>query len=94
MPLDESDVESYDEYVETAYGEPSPGGLAAMRLAAHTEGLMLDPIYTGKAMAGLIGHAREGRFTSDDVVVFLHTGGSPALFAYHEEAAQSFASNS
>src|SRR5579859_1780041 len=50
MDLNEADVESYDNYVETAYGEPSPRGLAAMALAARTEGLILDPIYTAKAM--------------------------------------------
>src|SRR5260370_33246166 len=61
MDLDDADVESYDDYVETAYGEPSPRGLAAMQLAARTEGLILDPIYTAKAMAGLIDHARHGR---------------------------------
>src|SRR5438128_7498591 len=54
MDLDQADVESYDEYVETAYGQPSPRGLRAMSLAARSEGLILDPIYTAKAMAALI----------------------------------------
>ncbi|MBV9358647.1 MAG: pyridoxal-phosphate dependent enzyme [Chloroflexi bacterium] len=85
MDLDERDVESYDAYVETAYGEPSPGGMEALRLAARTEGLILDPIYTGKAMAGLIDHARAGRLTANDTVVFIHTGGLPALFAFKED---------
>src|SRR5258708_4598939 len=80
MDLDESDVESYDEYVETAYGEPSPRGLAAMQLAARTEGLILDPIYTAKAMAGLVDHARRGLLGSQDTVVFIHTGGRPPPF--------------
>jgi 1-aminocyclopropane-1-carboxylate deaminase/D-cysteine desulfhydrase-like pyridoxal-dependent ACC family enzyme len=87
--LDESDVESYDEYVETAYGEPSPRGLEAMRLAAHTEGLILDPIYTAKAMAGVIDHARRGLLGSDSSVVFIHTGGLPALFAFNNEIIES-----
>ncbi len=85
MDLEESDVESYDDYVETAYGQPSPGGLAAMRLAARTEGLILDPIYTAKAMAGLIDHARRGWLGPDSTVVFVHTGGLPALFAFKED---------
>ncbi len=85
MPLDDADVESYDDYVETAYGEPSPRGLQAMRLAARTEGLMLDPIYTGKAMAGLIDHARQGVIGKDSTVVFVHTSGLPAMFAFKDE---------
>jgi 1-aminocyclopropane-1-carboxylate deaminase/D-cysteine desulfhydrase-like pyridoxal-dependent ACC family enzyme len=89
MDLDESDVETYDDYVETAYGAPSPHGLAAMRLAARLEGLMLDPIYTAKAMAGLIDHARRGRLGKGDTVVFVHTGGLPAMFAFKDEIIQS-----
>jgi 1-aminocyclopropane-1-carboxylate deaminase/D-cysteine desulfhydrase-like pyridoxal-dependent ACC family enzyme len=89
MDLDESDIESYDEYVETAYGEPSPRGLEAMRLAARLEGLILDPIYTGKAMAGLIDHARHGNLGAESTVVFVHTGGLPAVFAFKDEILQS-----
>lgn len=63
------------------YAVPTADGLEALRLAARTEGLLLDPVYTGKAMAGLIHLARAGRLTVDDRVVFLHTGGLPALFA-------------
>jgi D-cysteine desulfhydrase/L-cysteate sulfo-lyase len=89
LDLDESDVESYDEYVETAYGEPSPRGLEAMRLAARLEGLILDPIYTAKAMAGLIDHARRGHLGAESTVVFVHTGGLPALFAFKDEILES-----
>ena len=70
MELTEADVESYDDYVETAYGAPSPRGLQAMRLAARTDGLILDPIYTAKAMAGLIDHTRRGLLGPDSTVVF------------------------
>ena len=59
----------------------------AVEIAARDEGIVLDPVYTGKAMAGLLAHAREGRFARDDTIVFLHTGGAPALFAYHRETA-------
>lgn len=83
--LDEDDVESYDDYVGEAYGKPSPAAMEAISLAARTEGLLLDPVYTGKAMAGLIDHARHGHLGQDDVVVFIHTGGLPALFAFKDE---------
>jgi D-cysteine desulfhydrase family pyridoxal phosphate-dependent enzyme len=63
------------------YAEPTPECLEAIRLTARLEGLLLDPVYTGKAMAGLLGWAREGRFTGGETVVFWHTGGAPALFA-------------
>jgi D-cysteine desulfhydrase/L-cysteate sulfo-lyase len=89
IDLDESDVESYDEYVETTYGEPSPRGLEAMRLAARTDGLILDPIYTAKAMAGLIDHARRGLLGPESTIVFVHTGGLPAMFAFGAEIVRS-----
>src|SRR3954470_5154779 len=91
VPLSEADVQSHDEYVGEGYGLPSPEALAAIRLAARTEGLLLDPVYTGKAMAGLIDHARRGLLGPDSVVVFIHTGGLPALFAFKDEILEHFA---
>jgi D-cysteine desulfhydrase/L-cysteate sulfo-lyase len=88
--LTEHDVESYDDFVETRYGAPSERGLAAIALAARTEGLLLDPIYTGKAMAGLIAHARQGRVGPESTVVFVHTGGQPALFSFASELLAAF----
>jgi D-cysteine desulfhydrase/L-cysteate sulfo-lyase len=85
VPISEDDVESYDDYVGAGYGVPSPESLAAIKNAARTEGLLLDPVYTGKAMAGLIDHARRGLLDRDSVVVFIHTGGLPALFAFKDE---------
>ena len=85
VELAEADVESHDEYVGEGYGLPTPAAIEAIRLAARTEGLILDPVYTGKAMAGLIDHARTGRLGADDTVVFIHTGGTPALFAFKDE---------
>ncbi|HEY3059977.1 MAG TPA: pyridoxal-phosphate dependent enzyme [Chloroflexota bacterium] len=85
LDVSAADVESYDSYVETAYGSPSPSGLAALRLCARLESLLLDPIYTAKAMAGLIDHARRGLLGASDVVVFIHTGGLPALFAFKDD---------
>jgi D-cysteine desulfhydrase family pyridoxal phosphate-dependent enzyme len=63
------------------YGQPTPECLEAIRAAARLEGLILDPVYTGKAMAGLVGWIREGRFNDRQSVLFWHTGGAPALFA-------------
>jgi len=70
-----------EEYGGT-YGVPTPACLEAIRLTARAEGLILDPVYTGKAMAGLIDLVRQRRWRNDQAVVFWHTGGQPALFAY------------
>jgi len=71
----------YDEYVGDGYGIPTAGMKEAVLRTARLEGLLLDPVYTGKAMAGLIDRVRRGDYRPDDVVVLLHTGGTPALFA-------------
>lgn len=63
------------------YGATTDGCLEAIRLAARLEGLILDPVYTGKAMAGLVAARRAGAIGDEETVVFLHTGGMPALFA-------------
>lgn len=75
-------VEVVSGYGGAAYGLPTPEMRRAVELAARREGLLLDPVYSGKAMAGLLGLIAEGRFRPDDRVVFLHSGGAPALFAY------------
>lgn len=72
----------HDDWRGPGYAIPSRSGLDAIRLAARTEGLLLDPVYTGKGMAGLIGLSRRRAFRQGEKVVFLHTGGAPALFAY------------
>jgi D-cysteine desulfhydrase len=74
------DVIIHDGFIGAGYGVPSPEGADAIRLAAQSEGLFLDPTYTGKALAGLIQHIHSGRFRHDEAVIFLHTGGEPALF--------------
>ena len=71
----------WDEYFAPRYGEPSAGTLAAIKLVASQEGLLLDPVYTGKAMAGLLDGIGRQRF-EEGPIIFLHTGGAPALFAY------------
>jgi D-cysteine desulfhydrase/L-cysteate sulfo-lyase len=76
------DVVNFDDFVGPGYGRPSPEGTEAVRLFARTEALVLDPVYTGKCAAALIAHARAGRLTGDDTVVFVHTGGAPAIFTW------------
>jgi D-cysteine desulfhydrase len=71
----------WDEYFGPRYGEPNAGTLSAVKLLASQEGLLLDPVYTGKAMAGLLDGIGRQRF-EDGPIIFLHTGGAPALFAY------------
>jgi L-cysteate sulfo-lyase len=79
------DFESYAEFVGPDYGVVTEGSREAVHLTARQEGLLLDPCYTGKAMAGLIAHIRAGWWGPEHTVVFIHTGGTPALFAYSEE---------
>lgn len=72
----------FDEYVGPGYSLPTDAMIEAVKLLARTEGILLDPVYTGKAMAGLIGLVKQGYFKKNDNVLFVHTGGSPALYAY------------
>lgn len=70
------------------YGMPTEAMVEAVELVARSEGILLDPVYTGKAMAGFLAMIRAGRFPSDETLVFLHTGGMPGLFAYEQEFVQ------
>ena len=70
------------DYVGDGYGLPTDGMIEAVGLVARTEGILLDPVYSGKAMAGLIDQIRRGAFKSGANIVFVHTGGSAGLFAY------------
>lgn len=79
------EVDNRGGYVGPGYGRSSPESLAALHLAARTDALLLDPVYTAKAMAGLIDAVRSGELTRDDTVVFLHTGGLPAAFAWRDD---------
>ena len=78
----EEDVIVLDDYLGVGYGHSTPEMMEAIALAGRTEGLLLDPVYTGKVLAGLIGLVRDGTFVAGENVVFLHTGGTPALFGY------------
>jgi L-cysteate sulfo-lyase len=77
-------VSANGDYVGAGYGIPTPGMVDAVRMLAELEGILLDPVYSGKAMAGMIDLVRKGHFKSDSDVIFLHTGGSAALFGYPE----------
>lgn len=77
-----ADVRVNCDYVGEGYGLPTEGTLEAIRLLAELEGILLDPVYTGKGMAGLIDLVRQGHYGRNENVVFLHTGGSQALFGY------------
>jgi D-cysteine desulfhydrase len=78
-------VNCCDAYLGAGYSLPTPEMAEAVRLTARTEGILLDPCYTGKAMAGLIDLVRRGFFQKEDQVLFLHTGGIPALYANRSE---------
>lgn len=80
------DVRCDGGYVGPGYGAPTDGMVAAIQRVARTEGIFLDPVYTGKAMAGLIDYAETGKLEGRGPIVFLHTGGVPALFVYPEVA--------
>ncbi|MDT8902998.1 D-cysteine desulfhydrase [Anaeroselena agilis] len=82
QPIPRDAVNCIDEYVGPGYSQPTAEMVEAVELVARLEGILLDPVYTGKAMAGLIGLARQGFFEKNAKVLFVHTGGSPALFAY------------
>jgi 1-aminocyclopropane-1-carboxylate deaminase/D-cysteine desulfhydrase-like pyridoxal-dependent ACC family enzyme len=83
--LTRDDVDLREDFIGPAYGAVTKEGWEALRLLATTEGILLDPVYTAKAMAGLIHDCQKGRLGKDDTVVFLHTGGLPAVFAYRDD---------
>lgn len=88
LPLKAEEIDIRFDQIAPGYGLPSPSGNEALSLLARTEGILTDPIYSAKALAGLIDDVRHKRIPSDSTVVFVHTGGTPALFAYHRELAQ------
>lgn len=89
LPLESILVD--DGYVGEGYGIPAESTMEAIRLLAQQEGVLLDPVYSAKGMAGLIGMIRQGFFKETDQVLFLHTGGATALFAYQDQLHASLA---
>ena len=79
------DFESYAAFVGLDYGVVTDESCEALHLLAQQEGLLLDPSYTSKAMAGLLAHVRAGWWRPEQSLIFLHTGGTPALFAYAKD---------
>lgn len=79
--IDPEDIDVVDTYARPGYGVLTPREMEAILLAARTEGLFVDPVYTGRALAGLIDLARQGAFAPGSRVLFWHTGGTPALLA-------------
>ena len=71
-----------DDYIGPGYGEPSDGMIEATKLLATKEGILLDPVYSGKGFAGLMGLIKNKKFTKNDNVLFIHTGGAVSLSAY------------
>ena len=80
--MDKSDVIVYDEYIGPGYGEPTKSMIEATKLLAKKEAILLDPVYSGKAFAGLIDLIRNKKFDKNDNVLFIHTGGAVSLSAY------------
>ena len=83
--IEAGEIHVDDGYVGQGYGLPADSTLEAIALTARQEGILLDPVYSGKGMAGMIGLIRQGFFKSTERVLFLHTGGSTALFAYEDQ---------
>ncbi len=79
------DLDVSEDYVGDGYGVPTPASQEALSLLARTEGILLDPVYTAKAMAALVDDVRSARRRAGELVVFVHTGGQPAVFAYRDE---------
>jgi 1-aminocyclopropane-1-carboxylate deaminase/D-cysteine desulfhydrase-like pyridoxal-dependent ACC family enzyme len=76
------DVNTTGEFIGTGYGKATAAGVAAIKLLARTEGILCDPVYTGKGLAGLLADIRKRKWRKGQNIIFLHTGGAPALFAY------------
>ena len=85
ITLDKSDVIQSADYVGPGYAVVTREGVEAIRMMAEREGIILEPIYTGKALAAMIDHVRQGLLTARDTVLFVHTGGLPELFNYASE---------
>jgi D-cysteine desulfhydrase family pyridoxal phosphate-dependent enzyme len=84
-PVTEADLLTDQNYLGSGYGFSTAGSTEAIGLLARTEGIFLDPVYTAKAMAGMIDYVRQGRIAPTETILFLHTGGTPALFAHADD---------
>jgi D-cysteine desulfhydrase len=82
--LAKGELTVFDDYVGPGYSIPTDGMIEAVQMFARLEGILLDPVYTGKTAAGLLDLIRKGYFKEGEKVLFLHTGGSPGLYAYQD----------
>jgi D-cysteine desulfhydrase len=82
MTIPRDAVLSFGDWWRPKYSVPNAAMVEAVQMLARTEAILLDPVYTGKIMAGLIGLARQGYFKPDEKVLFIHTGGAPSLHAF------------
>jgi D-cysteine desulfhydrase family pyridoxal phosphate-dependent enzyme len=85
LRMEPDEIENTGAYVGEDYGITTPAALEAVQLVARSEGVLLDPVYVGKAMSGVVADIRRGAIRADAPLLFLHTGGTPALFAYQPE---------
>jgi 1-aminocyclopropane-1-carboxylate deaminase/D-cysteine desulfhydrase-like pyridoxal-dependent ACC family enzyme len=85
IEISADDFDASTEYGAPGYAQPSEATMEAIRIAARSEALIFDPVYTGKAFAAVIGEMRKGVIGRDDTIVFIHTGGTPNPFSYAEE---------
>jgi 1-aminocyclopropane-1-carboxylate deaminase/D-cysteine desulfhydrase-like pyridoxal-dependent ACC family enzyme len=87
--IDATRLQVDDAFIGSGYGEPSRESLSALGLAGRLAGLVLDPAYTAKALAGLMAHIADGRISTEEPIVFVHTGGAPGMFAHTTPVAAS-----
>lgn len=88
IDISPDDVIVDDTFLAPGYGRMNDATLAAIRLAARTEALLLDPVYSGRCMAGLVHYVEQRRIAQGSEVLFVHTGGTPAIFAYQNQMAE------
>ena len=89
LEFTDSMINHDNNYVGEKYGAPTTDGIKAMKLLAKKEGIILDPVYTSKGFAALLDYIKRGIIKKGENVIFMFTGGSPAVFAYNEELSKS-----
>lgn len=82
--VEKEDIVVFDDYVGEGYSRPTQGMVDAVQLLARTEGILVDPVYSGKALDGMLDLIKKGYFKDRENILFVHTGGSPALFVYED----------
>ena len=87
VTFEENDMQVLDQYVGEGYGVMTPQVAEAIHIAAQTDAIICDPNYTGTVMAALIDQVEEGAFNNDETIIFLHTGGLPAIFTFADQLA-------